>query len=124
MTVVNLVTRTAILPVLAMALPDPPAFGPMMLGSFALLYSQLVLPTPAGVGGVEFGFLAGAAGSFSQHEGLLLLLWRFFTVGFGVLVGGIFLVRLYGWPAARRLLSGHAAAAAAPDGGFPDGESS
>lgn len=106
MTLVNLVTRTAILPVLALTLADPPAMGPIALGAFALLYSQLILPTPAGIGGVEFGFLAGAAGSFGQGEGLLLILWRFYTVGLGAVLGGYFLVRLYGWPAARRLVFG------------------
>ena len=42
----NLATRVAILPVLAATLPHPPDLGPMLLGSFALLYSQLILPTP------------------------------------------------------------------------------
>jgi uncharacterized membrane protein YbhN (UPF0104 family) len=104
MTLVNLAARTAILPVLAMTLVDPPAMGPVILGAFVLLYSQLVLPTPAGIGGVEFGFLAGAAGNFGAGEGMLLLLWRFYTVGLGAVLGGYFLVRLYGWPAARRLV--------------------
>ena len=46
LTLVNLVTRVALLPVLASTLPNPPELGPLMVGSFALLYSQLVLPTP------------------------------------------------------------------------------
>ena len=62
MTLINLVTRVAILPVLALTLADPPAMGPLVLGSFALLYSQLILPTPSGAGAVELGFLGGAAG--------------------------------------------------------------
>ena len=113
MTAVNLVARTAILPILALTLVDPPAMGPVALGAFALLYSQLVLPTPAGIGGVEFGFLAGAAGSFGAGEGMLLLLWRFYTVGLGAVLGGYFLIRLYGWPAARRLVFGGRAPAPA-----------
>lgn len=104
MTLVNLLARTAILPVLALTLADPPALGPVALGAFALLYSQLVLPTPAGIGGVEFGFLAGAAGSFGPDHGILLVLWRFYTVGLGAVLGGILLVRLYGWPTARRMV--------------------
>jgi uncharacterized membrane protein YbhN (UPF0104 family) len=39
MSLVNLATRVAILPVLALALPSPPPMGPLALGSFALLYS-------------------------------------------------------------------------------------
>lgn len=54
---INLATRVAILPVLALTLPSPPALGPLVFGSFALLYSQLILPTPSGAGAVELGFL-------------------------------------------------------------------
>ena len=82
----NLATRVAILPVLALTLPSPPALGPLAVGSFALLYSQLVLPTPSGAGAVELGFLGGAAGDWAG-EGWLLLAWRFYTNGIGVLLG-------------------------------------
>jgi uncharacterized membrane protein YbhN (UPF0104 family) len=103
LSLVNLVTRTAILPVLALTLPDPPALGPMMLGSFALLYSQLVLPTPSGAGAVELGFLGGAAGDLGESQGWLLLAWRFYTNGVGVLLGVWLAAKIYGWPALRRL---------------------
>ena len=103
MTLINLVTRVAILPVLALTLPDPPAMGPLAVGSFALLYSQLVLPTPSGAGAVELGFLGGAAGDLGSGEGWLLLAWRFYTNGVGVILGVILAVRIYGWPALRRL---------------------
>jgi len=100
---VNLATRVAILPVLTLALPAPPALGPLALGSFALLYSQLVLPTPSGAGAVELGFLGGAAGDLGDGEGWLLLAWRFYTNGVGVLLGVALAVRIYGWPALRQL---------------------
>jgi uncharacterized membrane protein YbhN (UPF0104 family) len=100
----NLVTRVAILPVLALTLADPPAIGPMMLGSFALLYSQLVLPTPSGAGAVELGFLGGAAGDLGDHQGWLLLAWRFYTNGVGVLLGVWLAAKIYGWPALRKLV--------------------
>jgi uncharacterized membrane protein YbhN (UPF0104 family) len=103
-TVVSILTRTAILPVLVLTIPDPPAIGPVILGSFALLYSQLVLPTPAGVGAVEFGFLAGAAGTMGASLILVLALWRFYTTGIGLIAAGWLVVRLYGWDAVRRLL--------------------
>jgi len=103
MTLINLVARTAVLPVLAMTLPDPPAIGPMVVGSFGLLYSQLVLPTPAGTGGVELGFLAGAAGQFGGRGVVLLLAWRFWTTGFGLLLAAWVLAREYGWSGVRRL---------------------
>jgi uncharacterized membrane protein YbhN (UPF0104 family) len=99
----NLATRVAILPVLASTLADPPALGPMVLGSFALLYSQLLLPTPSGVGAVELGFLGGAAGDLGSGTGWLLLAWRFYTNGAGVVLGIALAAHTYGWPALRRL---------------------
>jgi len=100
---INLATRVAILPVLALTLPNPPAMGPLALGSFALLYSQLVLPTPSGAGAVELGFLGGAAGDLGGGEGWLLLVWRFYTNGIGVLLGVVLAARIYGWPELRHL---------------------
>jgi len=102
MSLVNLATRVAILPVLALALPSPPPMGPLALGSFALLYSQLVLPTPSGAGAVELGFLGGAAGDLGADEGWLLLAWRIYTNGIGVLLGVVLAARVYGWPALRQ----------------------
>lgn len=99
----NLATRVAILPVLASTLPQPPEMGPMVLGSFALLYSQLILPTPSGAGAVELGFLGGAAGDLGSGAGWLLLAWRFYTNGVGVILGIALAAHAYGWPALRRL---------------------
>jgi uncharacterized membrane protein YbhN (UPF0104 family) len=103
MSLINLSTRVAILPVLALTLPDPPPMGPLAVGSFALLYSQLVLPTPSGAGAVELGFLGGAAGDLGAGEGWLLLAWRVYTNGIGVLLGVVLAARVYGWPAMRQL---------------------
>jgi uncharacterized membrane protein YbhN (UPF0104 family) len=99
---INLIARVAILPVLAMTLPDPPPMGPLWFGSFALLYSQLVLPTPSGAGAVELGFLGGAAGNLGAEEHLILVLWRLYTNGVGVLLGFGLAVRYYGWNTVRR----------------------
>jgi uncharacterized membrane protein YbhN (UPF0104 family) len=104
MSLINLATRVAILPVLALSLPSPPPMGPLALGSFALLYSQLVLPTPSGAGAVELGFLGGAAGDLGAQDGWLLLAWRFYTNGVGVLLGIALAVHIYGWPALRQLV--------------------
>ncbi|MGE0353603.1 MAG: YbhN family protein [Gemmatimonadales bacterium] len=102
MTLVNVVTRVAILPVLVSSLPDPPALGPVLVGSFALLYSQLILPTPSGAGMVDLGFLAGAAGELGTAEGGLLLAWRFYTTGIGVLLGFGLAIHTFGWQTVRR----------------------
>jgi uncharacterized membrane protein YbhN (UPF0104 family) len=98
---VNLACRTAILPVLMLTLPSPPPLGPAVLGSFALLYSQLVLPTPSGAGVVDLGFLAGAAGNVGAGDGALLFWWRFYTTFLGVGMGAYFAVREFGWSALR-----------------------
>jgi uncharacterized membrane protein YbhN (UPF0104 family) len=100
----NIVGRTLVLPLLASTLPVHPPFGVMMLGSFALLYSQLLLPMPAGVGAVDFGFMAGVAGDLGPARGGLLLAWRFYTVGVGAVLGVTLAVHTLGWPALRRLL--------------------
>ncbi len=105
LTLVSIFARTAILPVLALSIPDPPAMGPVIVGSFALLFSQLILPTPAGAGAVEFGFLAGAAGSLGTDQFLVLSLWRFYTAGVGLLVGAWLVARRYGWAAVKGLLA-------------------
>ncbi|MEO8029317.1 MAG: lysylphosphatidylglycerol synthase transmembrane domain-containing protein [Gemmatimonadota bacterium] len=103
-TAINVVARVAVLPVLVLTMPDHPPLGPVLLGSFALLYSQLILPTPSGVGAVELGFLAGAAGDLGDDAGRLLLAWRFYTSGVGVLLGAALAVRYYGWEKVRRML--------------------
>ena len=103
MSFINLATRVAILPVLALTLPSPPELGPLMVGSFALLYSQLILPTPSGAGAVELGFLGGAAGDLGENEGKLLFAWRLYTNGVGVILGVILAARIYGWAALRQL---------------------
>jgi uncharacterized membrane protein YbhN (UPF0104 family) len=103
LTFLNLATRVAILPVLALTLPSPPEIGPLLVGSFGLLYSQLILPTPSGAGAVELGFLGGAAGDLGGRAGWLLLAWRFYTNGVGVVLGIGLAAHAYGWPALRRL---------------------
>lgn len=106
---VNVLSRMAILPVLASTLPSPPHAGPLLVGSFALLYSQLFLPTPAGAGAVDLGFLAGAAGDLGADPARLLFWWRGYTSGVGVVLGVWIGVRIYGWRALRALVPGRGA---------------
>jgi len=108
LSVIPVATRIAILPVLALTLPSPPPVGPVIFGSFALLYSQMVLPTPSGAGVVELGFLGGAAGQLGEGQGWILLAWRFYTNGLGVLVGVWLALSIYGWPVLRKVLRGKA----------------
>jgi len=115
--VINLVSRVAILPILVLTLPDPPALGPVFFGSFLLLYSQLILPTPAGLGMVDFGFWVGAAGHYGAEQAGLLLLWRFYTSIVGVLLGAYFAVRLYGAGTVRAVARRFARPAGGGSGG-------
>jgi uncharacterized membrane protein YbhN (UPF0104 family) len=62
----------------------------------------MVLPTPSGAGVVDLGFMGGAAGQLGSN-GSLLLAWRFYTTGLGVLLGVWFAAKIYGWPALRKL---------------------
>lgn len=83
LTAVSMALRTAILPVLAAAHlgPDAAAVGSLILGSFALLYGQLLLPVPAGAGAVELGFVGGFAGTLSPGAlAALLVAWRVYTL--------------------------------------------
>ncbi len=117
LSLVAIAARVAILPVLALTLPNAASMGSVTFGSFALLYSQMVLPTPSGAGAVELGFLGGAAGDLGQDQGWLLLAWRFYTSGLGVLLGLGLAVRLYGWRVLRKLVRSAAAEVSRPADG-------
>jgi uncharacterized protein (TIRG00374 family) len=81
LTAVSMAARVAILPVL---LAGAGALGPVLpaaVGSFALLYAQLILPIPAGAGGVELGFIAGVSPLLGAAEtAALLITWRVYTL--------------------------------------------
>lgn len=110
MTLLNLASRVGILVALAATLPDPSPLGVLVFGSFMLLYAQLVVPTPSGIGLVDFGFLGGAAGALGGQGAALLLAWRFYTSGVGLVLGSGLAVRIYGRPAFVRALMIAAAA--------------
>jgi uncharacterized membrane protein YbhN (UPF0104 family) len=93
----------AVLPVLLLPYHVHGDVGAVILGSFGLVYGQMFLPTPAGVGGVELGFVAGFAGSLPAAQlGGLLVAWRVFTTGYDAALGGGMLVAAW-WPRRRRL---------------------
>jgi uncharacterized membrane protein YbhN (UPF0104 family) len=83
---INVVSRTAVLPTLALTLPDPPTAAVLWLGSFLLVYGQLLFPTPSGLGAVELGYLGGAAGELGGDVSLLLA-WRWWSALVPVLLG-------------------------------------
>lgn len=94
LTVLSMAARVSVLPVLLLDLV--PSFDPLpvVLGSFALIYSQLVLPTPAGAGGVELGFVVGFAPALSTAQiASLLVVWRVLTLVIPAGLGGVLFLR-------------------------------
>lgn len=110
LTLVSIASRLAILPVLAQTLPDPPAPGVLLMGSFALIYGQLFFPTPGGAGAVELLASGGAAGELGGSAGPVFLAWRTITTALPVAAGFGLAVWWYGGAAVRDALRGAAAA--------------
>ncbi|MEO6211718.1 MAG: lysylphosphatidylglycerol synthase transmembrane domain-containing protein [Gemmatimonadaceae bacterium] len=103
LTLLGLAARVAILPVLALTLPFPPPMGPLTFGSFALLYAQILVPTPSGAGLIDIGFVGGAVGNLGDHHKQLLHIWRFYTFYAVVGIGAIVAIRTYGAAAVSAL---------------------
>jgi uncharacterized membrane protein YbhN (UPF0104 family) len=104
----SMAARIAVLPLLLWGTGAGFDLPAACVGSFALIYAQLLLPTPAGVGGVELGFVLGVAPLLPPAEvAALLVLWRVITVGVPVGLGAVLLAR-------ARLLSAHAPHPPAP----------
>lgn len=103
LTLLGLGARVAILPVLAMTLPFPPPMGPLTFGSFALLYAQILVPTPSGAGVIDLGFVGGAVGNLGDHHRHLLLIWRVYTTAAVVGIGVIVALKAYGVAAVSAL---------------------
>ena len=93
LTAVSMVLRVAILPVLVAGQPGL-ATGAVVLGSFTLLFGQLALPTPAGAGAVELGFVGGFAGTLSAATlATLLIAWRVYTLILPAALGALLFAR-------------------------------
>ena len=104
LTFVGLAARVAILPVLALTLPFPPPMGLLTFGSFALLYAQILVPTPSGAGVIDLGFVGGAVGDLGEHHRRLLFIWRMYTTAAVVAIGGVVAVRVYGMAAIEAIV--------------------
>lgn len=85
LTTISMAARIAVLPVLLAGSVEV-NLGAVILASFGLLYSQIVLPTPAGAGAVELGFIAALSGSMNVADAAMVLAtWRGYTLILGVL---------------------------------------
>lgn len=100
LTALNVACRVLLLVVLAASLPQAPPLSHLVVGSFLLLYAQLVLPTPSGAGVVDLGFIGGVAGTLGAGDAVLLFWWRVYSNGVGLLLGVVF--ALHSWMTARR----------------------
>jgi uncharacterized membrane protein YbhN (UPF0104 family) len=89
LTAASMAARVAVLPVLlagVTSIQDPVgAFA----GSFALIYAQLLLPTPGGAGGV-LGFVVGFAPLLTTGQiAALLVAWRIYSLIIPAGLGGV-----------------------------------
>ena len=103
LTAVSLASRALILAALSRGQRDAPSVATTFFGSLALLHAPLVVPLPAGGGGLDVAFLAGFAGEFGDHQVRMLLLWRFYTVVLLTALGVYVSIRSLGYRAATQL---------------------
>ncbi len=81
LTVVDVFTRLALLPLLASAVPNAPPPDVLAIASFAMLYGQIAMPTPGGAGIVDLGLMGGMAGDLGSDAGEIVVWWRVYTAG-------------------------------------------
>ena len=105
LTAASVAARALILPALALGNPADPGFGTMFFGALVLIHAPLVLPLPAGGGGIEVAFLSGFAGDFGRHQVWMLVAWRFYTSFVLTALGVYAMIRTLGLAAARKLVT-------------------
>ncbi len=98
LTVLDVLTRIALLPILAIGVSGAPPADVLAIASFAMLYGQIAMPTPGGAGIVDMGLMGGAAGDLGASAGSIVLAWRVYTAGLHIALAAPFLW----WRLARR----------------------
>ncbi|HYK09763.1 MAG TPA: lysylphosphatidylglycerol synthase domain-containing protein [Gemmatimonadales bacterium] len=87
LTITALLVRCAILPVLLVGVPGL-SVGQVLVGSAALVYGQQLAPTPAGLGAVELGAVAGLGGVIPPAAlAMVVIIWRTYALVLGALAG-------------------------------------
>lgn len=81
LTVIDVASRIALLPLLALSIPSAPPADVLAIASFAMLYGQIAMPTPSGAGIVDLGLMGGVAGNLGTDAGGIVLWWRVYTAG-------------------------------------------
>ena len=91
LTALSMALRVGILPVLVAGQPGV-SMSAVIVGSYTLLFGQLALPTPAGAGAVELGFVGGFAETLSPGAlAGLLVAWRVYTLILPAALGAVLL---------------------------------
>jgi uncharacterized membrane protein YbhN (UPF0104 family) len=86
LSIVSLIARVAILPIVAASFGVRPPLGVISIASFGLLNGQLLVPTPSGAGAVELAAIAGAMGT-REHVGAILGTWRVYVTFLPIVLG-------------------------------------
>ena len=86
LSLISLVSRIAILPLVVAAFDEHPPFGVVSLASFALLNGQILTPTPSGAGAVELAATSGFMG-VKEHTGAILTAWRLYVTILPIIAG-------------------------------------
>jgi uncharacterized membrane protein YbhN (UPF0104 family) len=86
LSVISLLSRIAILPIVVAAFDEQPPFGVVSLASFALLNGQILAPTPSGAGAVELAATSGFIG-VKEHTGAILTTWRLYVTILPIIAG-------------------------------------
>ena len=86
LTVLDVFTRIALLPLLAIGVASAPPADVLAIASFAMLYGQIAMPTPGGAGIVDMGLLGGAAGNLGADAGDIVFWWRMYTAGIHIVL--------------------------------------
>jgi glycosyltransferase 2 family protein len=88
--VIHILCRLAVLPVLAYSLGSDATLGPLILWPLVMFYGGILIPAPAGGGLIEVVFAAALGGTLEGGElGASLIWWRFYTFYIYVLLGGL-----------------------------------
>ena len=88
--VLHVLLRLTILPVIVLTLDRGVPLSPLVLWPLALLYGMAVAPAPGGGGAVELVFRAALGGVIpAAYFGSALIWWRFYTFYFYILLGAL-----------------------------------
>ncbi len=83
--------------VILKGLNSPVSLGKVFMIQFVLYFLLYFSPTPGGSGIAEGGFYVFFAPLVPQQIlGILIILWRFFTIYLGVIMGGAVIVKSFG----------------------------